>query len=262
MPVVDLSIDWDFWSPEDLAWDWGHGEGGQTGALFIADIWSIRYLGTRSAGEYVDLHEATSHSLADFEPQELLPELHRRGLRFAKRGALGYANSHVAALGFLTRGRAPDLLLHIDAHHDCYGRENMGELSSPHCGNWLQHYMVRTLGKVPVVWLAPHWQSGGHMQAGWTAPTYAQHRWADWPGLDQPHRVRNVFVCQSAEWVPPHHDEAFGNFVRLLACGAKGVRELGQCYDRSTLIPTPEEIAADRTKWEAMLQPQPQEAGT
>jgi hypothetical protein len=251
MPVVDLSLDWDFWSPEDPWWDWGHGEGGKTDGLFLATIWAIRYRSTRGRdGAHVDLFAATSHDRADFPPEDLLPKLRTRGVRAqGRRGVLGVGESHLDALGFLLSDTPPDALVHLDAHHDCYCPDlyDLGQRYPINCGNWFQSYILKR-PTVDVTFVAPTWQDEMHLKPGPTARPLIVARWPDWPGLGRPHRLRHVFLCRSGAWVPPHHDEAFGDFYRLLSYGASRSVPTSPIYDRTSLVPTRADIDESRAR--------------
>jgi hypothetical protein len=204
----------DFFTREDPLWDWGHNE--ENKALFLMMIWGIRYAN-------LDLYTETDPAIyADFSPdfKSLFTALQGKGLYLDnhRTGQLGYADSHEWAYSFFLsktrqffkRSQAyrspPDVLLNIDAHHDCFGSR-----TQLHCGNWLRLYEQECPG-TKIVQLYPKWKDPGD-DAEPNCKAVEIHRMVDWPGLDEQHRIRHVFICRSGCWTPPHHDD---NFVKMV----------------------------------------------
>ena len=208
LPTVDLSLDMDFFSREEFLWDWGHNENGE---IFQSDaIWHIRY-------SHLDLFTETDPAVhADFMPVQLFDQLQAKNIRLVNQvlpdgtrvrpqsGHFGLADSHRWAFDFWTK-RAPrgpaDLLINIDAHHDCFGSRARLD-----CGNWLRLLLAARPG-TQALQLYPKWKDPADDPPP-NAPgaQYTQLQWKDWPGLAEPHQLRHVFLCRSGVWLPPHFD--------------------------------------------------------
>lgn len=183
-------------------WDWGHAEGG-TSTLFLISMWWFRY---RERDLYTECDPRTH---ADCWPTDLETELERRNVVLApgKLRNVVIAESHEHALPFFfSRRQMPDALINIDAHHDCF----MGSLKGD-CANWLRllAYMPKWEG-VPFYQLYPKWKDAeidGPPRLDPQRVTFT--KFAEWTGFDEPHAVRNVFICRSGAWTPPHLDPVF-----------------------------------------------------
>jgi len=241
-----ISVDFDFFIYEDPSWDWGHSD-----ALAHIDdlLWNARY-------QERDLHTETSilrH--ADFIPSRLVMRLQRLGFDLSYRPdrLVGVADSHGYIIPFIANGRLKrasepvvDLVVNIDAHHDCWTFNGRVE-----CDSWmtlLRHEWPRTR----FVHLYPQWKSpelDGPAQRDATRLNEASPHnldittFAKWPGPRQPFDVTHVFVCRSSPWVPPHHDPDFLELVKSLASTGRA-KELEKLTVREA--PTVEEAAAMR----------------
>lgn len=259
VPVVDVSIDFDFFCREDPMWDWGHGEGGEV--PFESVVWAYRYGGAT----FNIIEQTDPETYADFLPSALVPNLvHQKRLVFTARRKrerqIGFAESHQCAFDFLRQnafGRAPDFLVNIDAHHDVFG-----DSAKVHCGNWMTH-LHADWPTTQFIQVYPKWQEVQYQGVEPASdnklhvpahPWLNVFRWADWPGLEGV-QVRNVFLCRSGAWVPPHLDPLFIGLAQELS-------ELGyvemcdKILIRDHLAPTPEEHAAQvaetRQRWETL----------
>jgi hypothetical protein len=207
-PTVDLSIDFDFFIREDPMWDLGHSE---WHPHIQHALWMSRY---RS----IPLHDETDPArFADFVPaaEVLIRELAARGIRIPSGiRSLRVAESHVEAKQFFCGQKIPaDYLVNIDAHHDAFTTAE-DELS---CENWLAHtaaIVERRSWPTRVIQVYPTWKN----------PRGDRRPMADitvekWPTFAIPTGafVRNVFLCRSGGWVPPHHDPAFETLAVGLA---------------------------------------------
>lgn len=211
--IVDLSIDFDFFVREEPLWDWGHGEDSKE-ISYEQTVWSIRY-----SSSLLHIPRATApERYADFQPRllPLMTALAEKGVYmvYGKTGEFGYADSHKEAYPFFLRDKGrtvaerqpPDMLINIDAHHDCYNVND--ELD---CGNWLAKLMGRWVQPTRYIQLFPKWKEVEHPLAH--LPLTLQ-QFKDWPGtLDDPHRIRHIFICRSGARVPPHLDPMFTKFL-------------------------------------------------
>jgi hypothetical protein len=227
--IADLSIDFDFWSREEVAWDWGHREDKE--GMFAGLAWLTRYWSQ-------DLHRECSFRHADFHPRHLLRELRARGTTFGP-GMLGVADSHAHAYTFFTRrwrdDGLPGLVIQLDAHHDCWPRGR-----ALHCGNWVTR-LKWTFPQMRMAQVYPRWKD--LTLDGRPVCAIDSSKWEDTdPALWQV-QVRHIFLCRSPVWVPPHHDDEFGRLVNRLARGRKG-EQFGTMFRRA--LPSYRELQAQR----------------
>jgi hypothetical protein len=216
--TVDLSIDFDFFVRELLEWDWGHGE--TAGHFYATALWNIRY-----SGNSFDIYDETDPAKhADVEPNaHFISALTDKGLSLGlyrdKKRKIGVAESHKEAFEFFTNKSAPaDYVVNIDAHHDVYTTtENPLD-----CGNWLSH-LHQKWPETKIVQVYPKWQSlRSQMDAvaakgGDTTISGVPLRIARWADFKFPEGaiLRNVFICRSGAWTPPHLDQMFFRFCRV-----------------------------------------------
>jgi hypothetical protein len=156
---------------------------------------------------------------ADFLPNVecLLSALESRRIQLSSSGrvrSLRIADSHVGAKAFFASQRVPaDFLVNIDAHHDAFTAADQ-PLS---CENWVSHFarlVEERKWATQFVQLYPRWKSASldgrpkapvrvSSFADFALPTYAT--------------IRNVYLCRSSAWVPPHHDLTFYELANDLA---------------------------------------------
>jgi hypothetical protein len=224
MKTADLSIDFDFFSREELIWDWGHGE--REDNLFAHFAWQARY-----ASSAFDLYEATDpKKYADFLPFDIIPNLVKKGLKFDDIKKIGVAESHKEAFRFFSRAKAPDYLINIDAHHDIYT-----DCKTPlHCGNWVSHLHRRWQDNTKWIQIYPKWKAldeeGVEESVQKTGVPIHAYRFNDWN--PEPVQVRSIFICRSGAWVPPHMDGYFIDMVRTFADFGHRFVELGKLSRR------------------------------
>jgi hypothetical protein len=200
--IADLSVDFDFFARELPLWDFGHSEEGMIHEL-APTLWQMRY-------GSVDLHEEAGIHRADFEPVTILRALSSKGIRFDSRrkGRFAIADSHAHGYSFFRSSPKPDMLISLDAHHDFFGTSARLD-----CGNWAR-LLYDEWRDVPFCQVYPGWKEP-ELDGAPTRPIRLE-RWPSWKGLAQPVTVRNVFVCRSPSWVPPHLDEHFYTLVGML----------------------------------------------
>ena len=195
MKVV-VSVDFDFFTRELRAWDWGHRES----AVFLDVIWPIRY------AERPDLYEEMDPKIhADFPPRDLLPQLASKGLRLGGGSKVGVAESHAYILPMLENLEF-DLLINLDAHHDFYA-----EAPPVDCSNWGTH-LWDTRPNSKFVWVEPRWRAEDERHGNHVRPVTTT-RWEELRRLRSASLVA-LFACRSGCWTPPHLDEQFNEMMR------------------------------------------------
>lgn len=193
---IALSIDFDFWSYESPDWDWGHTE--NSAVYQSSAVWSLRYI-------HNDLEREASVDKADFYPLDILKELKAKGLTLMDSAHVGFADSHKYAAKFFAPHMSDvDLIINIDAHHDCWPYED-GKLD---CGNWLT-----SLGK-KATWVYPKWKDP--MMDPDPVININSCSWKEFT-MPDPNHVVAIFVCRSSAWVPPHFDNLYAKFAEKLS---------------------------------------------
>jgi hypothetical protein len=232
--VCDLSIDFDFFATGMLHTDFnsfectyrdanGHADG--ISIIMKTMGWAMRYAAQDDLETLYDVNKA------DFLPCAITSALATKGLHLDCRNAraLMVADSHRYAYKFFNRsGAAPDYLVNIDAHHDVWA---YGPDTSLHCGNWatalLHHWHIVGGTQPQYLSLYPNWKEPGDD----TPPSVPVKlmQWKEWPGLrDNNVMVRNVFICRSPEWTPPHMDDDFMTMLSHAATALGHVPEFAE----------------------------------
>lgn len=243
MPIADLSIDFDFFAREDPLWDWGHSE---TRTISDSIIWNIRY-GHSSFNLY---DETNIDDHADFNPTDIVSKLMSKGVnlhtkRYQYR-RIGVAESHKEAFDFFTArkyNKPPDYLINIDAHHDIFGDLNM----PLNCGNWVTH-LHNHWPDTNLIQVYPKWKTNYEtLECPWIEEKQEPHtpinittwdKWLPVPNLT----IREIFICRSGAWVPPHMDDDFIKMVfSLSGLSLRTPTVIGSLLDRSDHVPSYEE---------------------
>lgn len=197
-----LTVDWDFFVPEDPRWDIGHKEN----ALFLNAAWVARVAALhnimRTTGE-----EKTFWT--DFP------------LTLDAVGVFGISDSHAFVWDLLY---GMDSVVLIDAHHDLWdageGLETEGEV---YCHNWARTWLEGDAFR-KLYWLPPSGDYSEFLLAVPQIPKDLQHlvdagRIVLLSTLQEiekyPVSISRVHVCRSGCWTPPWLDNEFLDFIML-----------------------------------------------
>jgi hypothetical protein len=231
-----LSIDFDFFAPEDPMDDWAHRESG----LFIDSIWGIRAAQEFARGiDPEQRHPLTQDSPT---PGEFAKWLKGLGYKIDKRTRIVVDESHLWAFGtFLEdakRRNEQANIVHFDAHHDFGYRDDSDEIAQAavkelqtkgttdklDCSDWLLGLMYMFPRRFAVTWGYPKWRGldewvHGKQRKRWSTRLLREAAAAVvLPGTEDQFRekaghVDQLFICRSGAWVPPWHDPKFIAFV-------------------------------------------------
>ena len=217
-----LSVDWDFFVPEDELWDWGHQENG----LFIEAMWQFRLADFFAKGK--DLRKEMALATCDPGAKEFWRTMERLGYKITKQTEVTVGESHAQAAGpFIhAAGGKPIDVLHFDAHADSgYGKPDEVvkrvraalQKGQTDCGSWLLALAMSVPTNVTYVY--PKWkglkewaQFEGDKDArlkefsDYQAVVYDED---DMVEACPPRPVSHVFICRSGAWTPPWLDEEF-----------------------------------------------------
>lgn len=189
-----LTIDWDYFIPEDMSLDMGHREAG-----FFADaIWHTR-------GRAYEVMEITDEA-KDFW-QKIITKMHFR------TSLIHVTDSHTGAYDF---ARLCDTVILFDAHHDLWPWK-LGE-QTIHCGNWLRAWYEINCQRSQIWWVGP--DHSPYVDAiedvidikddtirVLTFSEFMSMNWKDTP-------IRYVHSCRSGCWTPPWFDRHYQEFIR------------------------------------------------
>lgn len=174
-----LSIDWDYFVPENPRYDFGHTEN----RFFLSDVWATRAIAWR---------DRTNGLEKDFWSK----------VGFNDRDVVHVTDSHLHVTDNSAL-ESSDLLVLVDRHHDAYSLPE----EHVHCGNWVVDWLSGGNGR-RVVWVPPSDVISTHIQ-------HASHRFVVDPNFDLGrYRYTGVHVCRSGCWTPPWFDAAFIRFIQ------------------------------------------------
>lgn len=209
-PLNALVVDWDFFFPDDPAWEWATGES----PFLINDIWPIRAANFMVRGGQ-------------------LPEVNQEWNGFWKRfsftfGAklyIGDSNSLAFYAILMELNRLDRVgVFSYDAHHDCgYQGRNSAEViglrgGRVSCEDWmipLGQAGVTKSGRVPNLHVVyPDWKTEAlAMEPTPFFPLLDRRFDKEIRGGYHPPTYDMVFLCRSGAWVPPWEDEKFFRLV-------------------------------------------------
>jgi len=189
-----LTIDFDFFVPEDPMWDLGHNES----PFFMQHIWYVR-------SQLMDAMKTNGEEKGFWKKIQ-------DSFKF-KTDTVHVSESHLEAF-HLTHPLGQ--IINIDRHHDVWeGHDNMVA-----CDTW-GHQAMRLRHVQEMKWIHP--SDGGfeiNMAGDYmaVAPEEYQKRVEPMTMLEALVRLEGteidtVHICRSAAWTPPWLDEAFTEFV-------------------------------------------------
>jgi len=206
-----LSIDFDFWIPEDPMLDMGHFES----ELFIRVLWQTRLVSD------INLKKTLTVSMTETpNPRGLANFLSGKGLTAAPN-QMAVAESHASILHYLEGLNNLDII-HIDAHHDFGYGENVKD----DCAGWVRKLVEENrVRRVRLFY--PTWRQKERMDVDWREETDERvEQWrANGVVVEVHHGLENVpdnfhvektFVCRSGAWSPPWTDMTFLAMVQHL----------------------------------------------
>lgn len=204
-----LSVDWDFFIPENPLWDLGHREA----EMFLKMLWIFR-------GRYMEEMKLNGKE-QDFW-QQLTPMFFSAPSR-----DIFVSDSHLFAYPLAEEA---ELLINFDRHHDCYEWPTVKQRRTEKkwqvvCDNWVSTWLSMDK-KRKVLWIYPDdlnndetdgdildLKNNPHVRGTerFNAMPYAAL--ASWTELLRCVSELTVHVCRSGCWTPPWLDQKFIDFV-------------------------------------------------
>jgi len=187
-----LSIDWDFFVPEDAKFDLGHSE-----SLFFLDfIWQTRVNlidKLQTNGEEIEFWSTLRPFITDVS-------------------SVYVSDSHAYAHSLLQVLRNIDHIILVDAHHDCWKADSLGidkNIKQIYCHNWLRCWLKAKKTR-RATWIVPSWSDGCFiLPTDMTSQVKVVSSMNNW----EPCKVDQVHVCRSGCWTPPWLDGKFIDFI-------------------------------------------------
>ena len=186
-----ITVDWDYFIPEDIRWDMGHRESG----FFLEAAWRFR-------PQVIDKMNLNGEQLYFWEKLRKIT------------GPLcltSVSDSHC----YIThdpRYESADAIILFDQHHDCFKKPDTSYVD---CGNWAWAWLDGDK-KRHLYWMRPYYLDEKY-HLGFTPPKGRTRvkviTWKDLPKLVEGNKVRGVHVCRSGCWTPPWLDEEFIKFA-------------------------------------------------
>lgn len=188
-----VTIDWDFFIPEDPMWDFGHKEA----PFFLKQIWGARIRYFREMATTGEEREFWD-KLWDKLPLPVCPSLR-------------VSESHLAVWNDPALHMANAVVL-IDQHHDMFGD---GKSDTVDCGNWLAAWLRQKRNR-RAIWVRPDHSWGEGLPDG-NKFKFLRSRTVVLDSIDEldPRDMPNatLHVCRSGAWTPPWLDAQFNRFV-------------------------------------------------
>jgi hypothetical protein len=178
-----LSIDWDFFIPEDPVWDIGHNES----LMYLKMLWMHRiYLKDK------------------IKTNGLLKNFWKKPLFKGKNPLLFVSDSHAFVQTVISTMGAKRVVL-LDAHHDCWPKTDGKNI---YCHDWGTHF--RDQGG-DLTWVYPEDRFHKDMSV-WNKPKNLKAIPSS--KMTEVDNVIAIHICRSGCWTPPWLDKKFRSFVR------------------------------------------------
>lgn len=177
-----LSVDWDYFFPDEFDFDWSHTE---RMAFMLEGIWYIRAYSHSMKGDL---------AIDVFNPK--IPDNFWKKVCPRKPYLLAVAESHEDLAKLITDG---DIVYNFDAHHDCgYHSDELD------CGSWAKSDKISEYHLIYPSWRMKASEGNNcilrPMTVHYDIPTELP-------------RFHMVFVCRSSAWTPPWADKQWMDFV-------------------------------------------------
>lgn len=186
-----ITIDFDFYMPENPEWDIGH----QESLVFLKMVWGTRI--------------GLMDKMKTDGSERIFWDWLKKRVDIGK-APMFVSDSHCCAYNLL---RGVNRVISFDAHHDCWECDSLGVDKSAHgiyCHNWLREWLEGSRSR-KAVWVAPRWlDKECGVPRG--VDKLEKRVWSQFTDLGVEGSVI-VHVCRSGCWVPPWLDKAFLGFL-------------------------------------------------
>lgn len=195
-----LSIDWDYFFPDNLAFDWQMNE---EKFIYYELLWTIRW----SNRNLYD-HNVMAKDVYHPDPQ-LLNEFWDKVLINSDPIFLTIADSHTNIDHLIELFPAKVNIYNFDQHHDIYYYDDLPSNMQLNCGNWVA-YFRNQIEEYHLIY--PPWRKNKpeHQNRLNFAKSVSYHIPEHLPHFDM------VFICRSSPWTPSWSDNQWIEFINYL----------------------------------------------
>jgi hypothetical protein len=193
-----LSIDWDYFFPDNVAFDWSMDD---KKFIFYEIIWPIRWS---------NMHLETKKLAKDiYHPDlQLLNGFLDKILINSNPTLLSIAESHSDIQHLINLFPAKPNIYNFDQHHDIYYSDHPGKINDElNCGNWVSYFTTQ-INSYHLYY--PAWRKSNPEHKD-NRLNYATSVSYDIP--NDPPKFHMVFICRSAPWTPSWSDHHWIKFI-------------------------------------------------
>jgi hypothetical protein len=192
-----LSIDWDYFFPDNIAFDWAMDD---QQFIFYETIWPIRWsnrnLITKKFAK--DIYYPDPQLLNGFLDKVLIN---------SNPSLISIADSHTDIQHLINLFPAKVNIYNFDQHHDIYyGNELPTKESQLNCGNWVGYFLDR-IESYHLFY--PPWRKSNSEHKNQLS--YANSISYSIP--ENPPEFHMVFICRSSPWTPSWSDDNWIEFI-------------------------------------------------
>lgn len=192
--MTGITIDWDFFVPEDPQWDIQHAES----LMYLQMLWEARC----GLVDLIKLHES-AHTFWDWLLDLL--ELHDASMTVSDSHAWVFRDPYLLHA---------DRIVLFDQHHDCWPREkDDAEQDLIRCHTWARAWLEANKDR-ELIWVYPDWQDPNDYEMQddirprvilTPQSLVTQETFGD--------DISGIHICRSGCWTPPWLDHDFIKFV-------------------------------------------------
>jgi len=193
--LLGISVDWDYFVPEEIEWDLGHCET----PFHLSHVWMLRAA--------LESKMRTSGEEAGFWARVF------KRLPLAPSCRAAVSESHISAWSILNTMPHIKLVVLFDAHHDCWPRHGKALVT---CSDWLRVWLEADRSR-RAIWVHPSWIADRDGLLFPLPKGKLREQIKVYSALPPKARLRAeahaLHICRSGCWTPPWLDESFAAFV-------------------------------------------------
>lgn len=186
-----LSLDFDYFYPDSLHYDWGLNEN------FSPELSRVMWAFRECSIELIEGNDRKNIALYKYVAEPIKISEFFTNINFSDNVSVLVTDSHMDIVDVV---KQKSRIYNFDQHHDFYNAS-----STLNCGNWVAHLVLdKKLDIEDYHVIYPAWRQKYH-DAKMHMIKYANVHYSvpDLPTFDQ------IFVCQSTAFTPPWDDKCF-----------------------------------------------------
>jgi hypothetical protein len=186
-----LSVDWDYFYPDNYEFDWQMNE---KNPIYYETIWPIRY----------GSHSLKTNEMAKdcYMLNEVYKQFWDKVLQNSDPFKLLISDTHSDMSFIFKLFKSKVSIWNFDQHNDLGYGQSSKELD---CGNWAAHYWKR-IKEYHLIY--PPWRESDPERNGFKGKYSIYYEIPDWlPSFDV------IFICRSSPWTPSWDDAKWIEFI-------------------------------------------------